>query len=180
MCSAELNEDFGLVDCPQCGSPVLISMDGSVEMASESASVAEPISEPIPEAPPEMDLDFAEDPFQYHEIETPEIQESPATMTPEEQAQEMSSIANDENIKAGDTALNYTIVIKGIDTSEIRRGIMDTISDLKFRIDADAVFAGMKNGAIVIENVSSIKAALIVQRLRTYPVEIHWQQQGRA
>jgi len=33
-CNTDIDEDFGLVDCPGCGVAVLIGIDGDVKVAS--------------------------------------------------------------------------------------------------------------------------------------------------
>lgn len=51
VCSANVAEDFGLVECSKCGAQLIVGMDGSVEVAGAEET---PPVEAIPQSNPQM------------------------------------------------------------------------------------------------------------------------------
>jgi hypothetical protein len=41
VCAAEISDDFGLIECSNCKTPLLVQMDGSVQSMAEDASASE-------------------------------------------------------------------------------------------------------------------------------------------
>lgn len=171
VCSGEIEEDFGLVECGHCGSPVLLSGEGQAEAQLETQEpapeqyIAEAIEELAEESPAEV--------FQ------PPAESEPLDSTPAEDfSLNVDALVGDQSAGTSqDMGLSYTVWIKGIDSSAIRREIKDTLGDLKFRLDIDGLLTGVRNGELQIPSLSPVKAALLVQRLRVLPVELRWEQE---
>ncbi len=202
-CSGEVEEDFGLVECPHCNQQFMVSVDGDAEVSAnevepgflasdqmfdmddsvlknhdEASGVAE---QEAYEAVHEEPNEFSNEEQHLEQIEAPYIEEvQPEELEPapiEPTSPNISNLAGEsESITQESSPFVYSINIKGIDTADIRRDLKDTLTDMRLRIDVDAIINSIDQGEVTIANVSSVKAALIVQRLRSLPVDLSWQQ----
>lgn len=225
LCQNALPDDFGLIECSQCGAPLFVDMDGNVEHQG-----AEVVEEPVEEASEPMDA-FHSDDFQpvtmdsepaepeFVETDNPEevaseeidedaFDEEPAPADPpptegfegfsveeienqpEPQMQmmppstpngsqdlsDLSQFANSSESGTRDGNLRYTVFIDGIDTADIREGFRDVVSDRRFLWDTDRILRSIKDGQVKIEDVSAVKALLLIHRLRSLPLKVKWEQ----
>lgn len=89
---------------------------------------------------------------------------------------EIAHFANSEASQGREGVLRYDLILKGIDSSDLRQSVREAIEDKKFLWDADNLIASIKKGELVIKNISSVKALLIVQRVSELPLHIEWRQ----
>ena len=237
VCQSEISDDFGLIDCPQCKTPLFVQMDGSVQSMGSGGEVSnagyeEPaqdniadvlvdeallpaedlISAEAPSEEPMMELseepvteDFGQSPSEEVALE-PEapVEEALAEEAPVEEApaessvddidafldddpipspvvpvtpiSDMSQLANTTETDAQTGSIRYNIAIAGIDTAEIRKEFRELLSDRRFLFDVDAVLKSIRSGRVRMQNVTAVKAILLIQRLRGLPVNVQWEQ----
>lgn len=149
-----------------------------MESASPESAPYETISEvnsdPQPaESPAEEFLDMP--------IENSVVpEEEPAVYKPqtEEPSSELAAIAkfgNSENLSR-DGNLRYNVFITGIDTIDVREAFREAITDRKFVWDIDQIVKSIRNGEVQIQNITPIKAHILISRLRGLPVQVTWEQ----
>lgn len=189
VCQTENEADFGLVNCRSCGSPFFVEIDGSAS-SSEIPSAPEIPKDPtspsikaadiIPtELPPLPEMPIQDGLQALDSFDTPAAQEvplPPPPAPPMEDLREIASYGNSEVSQAREGAYRFSIIIRGIDTAEIRQSVRHELADSRFLWDIDALLDTVTNGELVIDDVSAVKAALAIQRLKLLPVEIRWEQ----
>jgi hypothetical protein len=238
VCATPIPADaFGLIDCEQCGSPLIVHVDGRVE--SSAAMVSEALEEPpdlgpVDLAPPPLeesplvdelpyespsenfgaqDQDapgelFAEDaplgpsasaveeaplqepsaaeplleepPFEEPALEEPatEVYRAPKTISDSADLSDVSDFGNSPQAGAREGTLRYRLRISGIDTVDIREAFRELITDKKFMWDVDEILKALRHGEVQLEDVTSVKAHILVSRLRSLPVNVEWEQYG--
>ena len=66
LCAAEIKEDFGLIECPNCSAQLIVHMDGRVEYSGGAESADHEESEPPSEAESsDTEFFFAEQPQEF-------------------------------------------------------------------------------------------------------------------
>lgn len=190
-CNNEIVEDFGLVTCASCGAQVMLEMDGvsaPLEISSQNIAQAEAEASPAIQA---IEQEQAEE-YQVEEIEVKATVENefleplepsptaPPMATKREPANpDMREIANYGNSivsQGNEGMLRYNLFISGIDTAEMRSQLHDTISDAKFLWDADELISHIESGELKIQDLTAIKASILVQRIRNLSLDIRWEQ----
>jgi hypothetical protein len=182
-CQAEINEDFGLVTCASCGAQVLIEMDGVAGQGVASAGAAEnePPLPPIPSAGllDELSQVLVDDVSSASELPPIPVQEAPRTRASEEASVDMRKLAdfgNSDSSQGREGYLRFDLFISGIDTVDVRNEIREILSDARFLWDADQLIQSMRNGEIRLKELTAVKSAILVSRLRSLAVEIRWEQ----
>lgn len=104
------------------------------------------------------------------------LPEPPAEAAPIEDLRQIAEYGNSDVSLAREGAYRFTLYIGGIDTAEIRQEVRDNLADSRFLWDIDALLATIKEGELVIPDVSAVKAALAIQRLKLLPVDLKWEQ----
>lgn len=147
----------------------------------------EPVSEPAPELVEDARQEFdISQPPAFTDLPDPESQvkpkpppvrhPKPTEFGSAEDPLSLKEFANSE-ISAGKTGpLLFRILISGIDTKEIRQSIREALQDQRFAWDAEAIYAQISRGDLVIENVPPVKASIFVSRVKRLPVKIRWEQ----
>jgi hypothetical protein len=188
VCQTENPDDFGLVTCKSCGSPFLVEIDGSSSASSAvtaTGGVPTPINVPMFElsnGAPENVGEFEKGPPEFSPTELAvdqppeEMQLPPPPTPPIEDLRSIAEFGNSEASLAREGAYRFTLYVGGIDTAEIRQEIRFQLSDSRFLWDVDALLATIKNGELIVSDISAVKAALAVQRLKLLPVDLKWEQ----
>jgi hypothetical protein len=204
-CSFEIKGDFGMVSCPSCGEMVLLD-DGDDMIISHGSKDPElpeipryipnneetipPVRPPPPPAPIGNDnvneLDLSSDDIDY--VLSSDQQEAksehPRQALGQWEAQdpnkpgldEIAKFGNSEISQASDGLLMFNVFVDGIDTNELRASVRQILADKRFLWDADKLISSIRNGNLRINKVSSIKASLLVRRLKNLDVRIQWEQ----
>lgn len=142
--------------------------------------LVEPLVEPLGEhmgdefAPqPELNMDQ----MLGYEI-APEMQEPAANevVSSREDPLGISGYANSEFSQAKDGPFLFRIWISGIDSKEIRASLREAITDSRFGWNPDEFMRQIVKGVLKIENVSPVKASIVVNRLKRLPLRIRWEQ----
>lgn len=203
ICATQNEGDFGLINCTSCGSPFFIQIDGSTEAApgaSASPNAGVPrvntavtrntITQQITNDASDSILeDFAQSNRESDFNPIPSMPDNDVVQTragasadlppPQASGQSMQDLAdfgNSENSVAREGAYRFNLTVMGIDSAEIKTEVKDALSDGRFLWDIEAMFNEMADGVLVIKDLSAVKSALVVQRLKILPVDIKWEQ----
>lgn len=190
-CEAELEDDFGLVECSSCGVQVLVGEDVVVaeavahEKSSEHDYAEEVITEDLFQEDlvesdvnePHIEVDVEEDmPEFLAEI----IDEPTAELTNKQESEnplgDIEAFANEE--LTADGSLVYDLTIEGVDTPEIRNALVEILKDSKFQWDIEELVASIKLGVLNIYSLNPVKAYLVVTQARRLPIKLAWKQRS--
>lgn len=161
QCGTSIENDYGVISCPQCAAVLFIDMDGQVQL-SPVAEVIEPLSATPP---------AEEDPSIYS------AQPAPTPVFGEEAPKDLvSEIQEYAQQPSMDTALSYTVVIECIDHAELRDQVKDILSDPLFGWNVSEIMKQQKMGRIEIPKINAVKASIVVRRLKSLPLKISWRQ----
>lgn len=177
-CQSENDADFGLVNCGSCGRSFLVEIDGAVRAPEATPPpLIENTKNEVREktAIDELSQVLMQD-LNLIENGPDDIE---ALMSPSPASSDMKELAdygNSEDSLAREGAYRFSIYISGIDSADIKNEIKDALSDGRFLWDLDALMKQIDQGALVIRDLSAVKSALIVQRLKILPIDIKWEQ----
>ncbi len=88
----------------------------------------------------------------------------------------LSAYANSEMSAAKNGPLVVTLIISGIDAKDLRGEIRQALQDSRFGWDTAALMSSIKGGILRIEQVSPVKATIIINRIKNLSVRIRWEQ----
>jgi hypothetical protein len=216
-CNKELESSFGPKTCPQCGTLVFVSFDGTVEQPTEPPAqdgfpqapetALEQLEVPLIEAddsalempsstvPATFDEGFDAD-FDANPLEPIQSSDEDSSLRSETAAAEPVVLATPaQNFKRPNTELDsiqtfanseisdghegdllFDVTVEGLDTESVRRQFRDALVDRRFQIDPEATMRNIRNGAVRMVGLSSIKASVLIHRLKELPVEVTWIQ----
>jgi hypothetical protein len=219
VCLSDVPDEFGLIECHNCGAQLLVHMDGRVEHSSGdpgASSAPQSMEEFLTEQAVEPENEFmAEEIAEDHGDVAPESVDQPEYVDPSDSAEpteykeptepaaepnldflnepaaesysapsasgspDLSDVAHFGNSDQSGTregVLRYNLRINGIDTSDIRDAFREALTDRKFMWDTDSILRSIRQGQVVIPNITASKAFMLVNRLRSLPVDIEWEQ----
>ena len=163
-CQAEITTDaFGLIACPKCGAQIIIGMEGDADKATDFASAQAPI---------------VADPIVAEAITEP-LEEPPVAVPSPGNVGNLADIADYGNSpvsQAREGMLRVHICLTNIDTSDVRKAVREVLEDPRFLFDVDSILHAIRDGEVKISDVTPVKAAVLIQRLRALPVGITWEQ----
>ncbi len=167
--ATDLPLDWSASEGPEAAEPPADFSDLKVE---EEARVTQDLASA---APPEPEQEFNLDNFGYG---TPDAaQDEPAAQigTPGDPLG-IEGYANSEVSLGKDGLLLFSVIISGIDSKEIRESLREAMEDERFAWDPNAIMAKIHKGVLVIEKMTPVKATILVNRFKRYPVQIRWEQ----
>lgn len=202
-CGAIVDHDFGIVGCTKCGTILSIDFDGNISLSepgdfsiesNEPLELVEQESEtglsveaaPIFESPPEPP-EFAEPQVEHVPPLSP-VDEDLLPPIPQDSLQEAKQEVADGPVdfsdvvdyanasELDDSPLVYTLTIEGIDHGDIRKRIVEVLSDIRLNIHVKDLLPQIKDGILELHDLSPIKAHIIASRLREETVVYHWRQ----
>ena len=89
---------------------------------------------------------------------------------------DLADFGNSEGSVAREGAYRFDLTVMGIDSAEIKIEVKEALSDGRFLWDIETMINEMADGILVIKNLSAVKSAIVVQRLKILPVDIKWEQ----
>lgn len=199
VCSSPVTDDFGLIECGNCGAQLIVHVDGRVEYSgSEEGGTPQPEVFPPQQAestdsygsapqaevdglPPELGGEVvAEEMFDGSEpaAENPEpsVYQSAPKPADSPDLSDLADFANSPESGGREGPLRYNLQVTGIDTSDVREAFREAITDRKFMWDTDQILRSIRHGEVKITNVAPGKAHMLISRLRNLPVKITWEQ----
>jgi hypothetical protein len=134
------------------------------------------IAAPQPDSPPEgASPEFSMDGVLGYSESEPENAPIP-DLGPADDPLGINAYANSEFSQGKDGLLRFRVLISGIDSKEIRESIREAIEDSRFAWDPAKVMASISKGTLVIESLSPVKAAILINRIKRSPIVIRWEQ----
>jgi hypothetical protein len=109
-------------------------------------------------------------------IETEIPEESHTAPAASADLRDIAEFANSELSQASDTTIRYHLEVLGIDTASLKQALVEAIDDKKLGLNADQLMQSLRGGRLKISNISPVKCAIIVQRLKSLPIDLRWEQ----
>jgi hypothetical protein len=172
-----------MVSCPSCGELVLLD---EAEAPPISQGSKDPELDPIDPIEPPPDMTSEQEtrpPISLGEIEADLNGGGPAEDSPwpvqdpnQPGLDEIADYGNSEVSRASDGLLLFNVIIDGIDTNELRAAVQSVLDDKRFLWNPDGLMNSIRNGRLKITKINSIKASLLVKRLKNLDVTIRWEQ----
>jgi hypothetical protein len=208
VCSANLKDDFGLIECAQCGAALVVELDGTIK----SRDAVSPMSMELPPmntsdgptgmvggvgggmvgtktmvvSPTGVSLGGMSEvqPDSQFQSEGDGAPAPPVLMAELAVAPsglgELSDFGNSEASAARDGAYSYDVSITGIDSSDVRQAVRELLSDKFFLWDAEVLIRSISDGELSLREISPVKAAVLIQRLNGLPIQVKWVQHALA
>lgn len=76
-------------------------------------------------------------------------------------------------------SMNYTIRIKGIDSSSLRQSVLNVLRDKRLGLVSDEIKGKIVQGELTIMGLNPVKASMIMNTLKDLPLEINWELYGK-
>lgn len=88
----------------------------------------------------------------------------------------LNDYANSELSQAKDGLLSFKILISGIDSKEMRETLRSALDDQRFGWNPNELISRISKGVLRIDNVASVKAVILINRIKRMPVKVRWEQ----
>ena len=88
----------------------------------------------------------------------------------------LNEYANSELSQAKDGLLTFKILISGIDSKEMRESLRSALDDQRFGWNPNDLIARISKGVLQIDNVASVKAVILINRIKRMQVKVRWEQ----
>lgn len=87
---------------------------------------------------------------------------------------EINEFANSTDVNL--TGLTYRVSIQGIDSKALLQEVKEALEDARFNWDVGILLSKRKDGVIQLEQLTPVKAAIVIQRLRLSGLEFKWEE----
>lgn len=144
-----------------------MEFSGADELATEPPEIPVPHNENLGEINEDMFTD---------EVKEPTVEYSQNENAASSDLKDIAQFGNSHLSSTREGSLRYTILVAGIDTSDVREMFREALTDRKLVWDTDEILRSIKNGEVKLANISPAKAFIIVSRLKNLPVQVHWEQ----
>lgn len=126
----------------------------------------------LPEAPPQVKaVESAPEKGSFLD-EAPDALEK-STNVAQDSAIDLSEYANQDLSRGG---IRYTLIIEGIDNSDMRENLKLALSNSLFGWSPAEQLRLLRNGTLRIVELDPAKASLLVGRLRNMGIKVNWEQ----
>lgn len=167
--------DFLTFEEPEIQSPLDLSQtqppprleDGSITKSPDQMNI-ETVFHQVPQA--EMGFDPQ---AEAAALESADANEAPTQAL--SLSEEISQFAEKDSAEG---LLSYTLIVKGIDTINIRQAILQALSDSRFGFGQRNLQKDIKMGVLKLPNLNPGQMVMAVRKLRALPVDISWSQNG--
>lgn len=78
-------------------------------------------------------------------------------------------------MSASTAEMNYKINISGIDTSDLRKIVQESLRDSRLGLVHDEVLENIDQGTLIISGLNPVKASVLINSLKEFPLELNWE-----
>ncbi|NCN95209.1 MAG: hypothetical protein GW917_00635 [Bdellovibrionales bacterium] len=89
---------------------------------------------------------------------------------------DISQLATALDERGSVEGLLYNLTISGIDTADLRKEVLESLTDKKLGWNSEDLLSGIKNGTLEIKSISAVKAHVVLQRLKVLSIHLKWEQ----
>lgn len=174
-CQTDLEDDFGIVDCKSCGAVCSVDLDGEVQIQGEVEN--EVYEELVLEEPPvEESVDELEDEAaEENNAEEPEIVENAFSPMGGAAFLKGLEIFTEESSAEELEHIYYDLHVSGIESSEMRGGLIETLTDERLEITEDYLKELIDEEALfTLSQISFLRLSVIYKRLLPLGVKMSW------
>lgn len=201
VCSTEIQDSFGLIECPGCKKILFADFDGALKVQEDSPLKEEALatheevsseenvsgfnddwnsnSPETSEAIPSLDVLDPVEPVSSvefgEEAQFEEIVSEESLESPKlDMIEEVHQFANSEASSLKEGAFIYTLKIKNIDTEDLKEEILDVLKENKLNIDVQNLKFSLPT--LELKDLNPVKVSVIVSRIKHLPVDVEWTQ----
>lgn len=193
VCSSEIQDSFGLIECPSCRKILFADFDGTLKVHEESP-VAEVISFEEVNDPEVSEGNFSDD-WNAQEVHPPSLDSLDPVIEPEVEAEaveeakvvpivrevptaidEINMFANSEESSLKSGPLTYSLIVKNIDTEDLKMEILEVLKETKLNIDIQKLKFSLPT--LELTGLNPIKISVIVSKIKHLPVDVEWVQKS--
>lgn len=194
-CNQQQDADFGMVTCSSCGAVFMVELDGSVnqpeaatsdEVFSAESDDVLPEDSPSSESETESSAEVVESTYDENFLDPlsqeATSEEAPGTVgpaaerLPPEDPLGLQKFEKSGGANLADGEYLYDILIRGIDSGEIKKELLLALTDKRFSLEMESVRSKVRNGELLIEGLNPVRAMLIVLKIQEMDVQIEWRQ----
>ncbi len=150
------------------------------ENPAEESPVAETPQEPQFESEPLEDFSSFEEPAisedQAGSFPQDAPLEVPEPVADNFAATDLSELATAIDQHGSVDGLSYDVRIAGIDTADLRREVFESLTEKRLGWDIEDLKNKIDKGCLELKAISAVKAHIIIQRLKSMPLQIRWDQ----
>ncbi|MCB0384319.1 MAG: hypothetical protein KDD43_02925 [Bdellovibrionales bacterium] len=88
----------------------------------------------------------------------------------------LSDFGNSQESVGQSGPLRVRVRLGGIDSPELREDLRHALTDKKFLWDIEELMRSIEGGILVIDNATPLKAAILIERIKSLPLDISWEQ----
>lgn len=151
--------------------------EGGAEPAEASFVTEEVSSEtesaPEPESPASNENWFDQG---LEQSLSPATELPAAEVDPKLASPDFSDVASFGNQDADAGALQFELILSGLDHADLRRDVFEVLSDPRFFLNVRELREQLQQGILTIPGLSAARTSLLVSRLRHLKVNIQWRQ----
>lgn len=171
-----------LFTCPLCQGVYFVGWDGLPEQQDPvDPALVEPFTFPHARPPVESEPPAeTENPSSFEplgmdaNIPATDFSLEPIVSTTD--APNMQEVVDFANSNEVESALTYSVCIRGIDIADTREKVREALSDQRFGWDVDNLFKQIKNGQLVLNQMNPAKTQALISRIKFLDIEIEWRQ----
>jgi hypothetical protein len=189
VCASEIQDSFGLIECPSCHKMLFADFDGTLKIHEENSAAEEALVSLEPsnedsnftddwnkqdEAPSLDILDPAVEPQEI--VEEPQTKPAPVIRGIPSAIDEINIFANSEESSLKNGALTYNLTVSNIDTEDLKEEILDVLKESKLNIDLKKLKFSLPT--LELKDLNPIKVSVIVSKIKHLPVDVEWVQKS--
>jgi hypothetical protein len=197
QCGHQLLEDFGVVTCQSCLAVMSIDLEGKIFLQEKKEIEELEVEKPHTNEDLLGDELFSLDSFDQLTQTEPTAQVVDSEQTEKKPSENLTEEANRQKLIAEEIVnekhftediisfaentatsdkLIYKVVITDLNLTEQKQKLVDILSDPKFHLSASRLLAEVKEGTLIISELNSVKASILVKKLLMEKFHVDWTQ----
>lgn len=99
-----------------------------------------------------------------------------AVAEPQASSSSLDDISEFANAEARSGGLTYDIIITGLDSVPVLKAFKEAITDARFAWSEDEIMSQIVRGHLHLKNITPVKAAVLINRIKYLEINLTWRQ----
>ncbi len=186
VCQTEIQDAFGIVQCPECKTMLVAEFDGTLKVHLETSEEASEVSIAEAQGTPALQVGSVEESFESPQSSSEQLPSWDAELPKEESIETLSEKSHpvireinkfggsdDSKLEEGD--LIYKLTFSEIHDLDIQSEILEYLKEKRLALEEKQI--QITKDKVVIDSLNPVKLSVIISKTKGLPVEIRWEQQ---
>ena len=123
-----------------------------------------------------QEFSLIDEPEESPDLKSQEREEEISSSASSDFSSEIENFGNSPQSHTLEGPLTFSLTLKNIHSQNLKKEVFDLLKEKKLFLEVTSLQKKLKDGKLIIDNLSATKASYIIKNLQHLPIQLQWSQ----